>query len=674
MNPRLRQALVRVRTQLHALRTHGHVSLCTLGHALLAASAVSVSSAGAAPLLHDLFQDHVVLQRDKPINLWGRGTPGETVTVTLAGASSQAQADASGLWRVSLPRMNAGGPHQLTARAASGEQQVVNDVMIGDVWLCSGQSNMVLQVHRALDSRSEIANSTNDSIRMLTVPLASSAVPQYEFAAPVKWLKASPATVPDFSALCLYTARELQKKDKVPMGLIASAWGGSKIESWMSVATLRAIGGYEEGVAALAASAKDPLAGAAHWGRIWEAWWREKTNDRPGTEPWSARPRGDWKIAPVERGYWEDWGVPELAEYNGMLWYRTHVTLTKAQAAQRATLAVGQVDESDTVWVNGRLVGAAGPGNERSYELPPDLLRAGENSIVIAVLDTYASGGLPGPMASRALHFADGSSAVLDKEWRYLLPPPQAAVAPRAPWESVAGLGVINNGMIAPLANLSLRGVAWYQGESNTGEADRYQTLLKHFMADWRKQFGADLPFFIVQLAGYGPASTQPVESGWAQLREAQRLAVKEDGNAGLAVAVDLGERTDIHPANKQEVARRLARAIRHVLYGDPAPPSGPVPVRARREGESVVVEFTDITGRLVAYSARRPIGFETCGAAANTCEFADATIEGERVVLTSVNAGSATRVRYCWADNPVCTLYDEAPLPAGPFQIEVER
>jgi sialate O-acetylesterase len=649
-----------------------HTGIGLLRRVLLTTAVLMAEAAGAAPLLHDLFQDHVVLQRNKPIHLWGKAQPGASLTVTLAGATAQTQADSSGLWRASLPGMSAGGPHRLAVSAASGERQVVEDVMIGDVWLCSGQSNMVLQVHRALDARAEIANSANDSIRMLTVPLSSSAVPRYDFAEPVKWLKASPETVPEFSALCLFMARELQKKDKVPMGLIAAAWGGSKIESWISIPTLRAIGGHESRLQALALSDKDPAAAAAQWGSIWEAWWREQTKDRPGTEPWSARPRGEWKVAPMQRGYWEDWGVPELASYNGMLWYRTDVTLTKAQASQKAILAVGRVDESDHVWVNGRMVGAAGPGSERSYELPPKLLRAGDNTIAIAVLDTSASGGLPGPMESRALRFADGSSVVLDSEWRYLLPPPNAAVPPRAPWEAVAGLGVIHNGMIAPLSNLALRGVAWYQGESNTEEPEQYQSLLKHFMADWRSRFGADIPFFVVQLAGFGPASTQPVESKWALLREAQRLAVKEDGNAGLVVAVDLGERADIHPANKQEVARRLARAIRHVVYKDAAPPSGPIPVRAWREAGAVAVEFADVTGRLVAYSATRPIGFETCEAAANSCQFAEASIEGNRVVLSSPNSQSATRIRYCWADSPVCTLYDEAPLPAGPFQIEV--
>jgi sialate O-acetylesterase len=630
-------------------------------------SLVAASSANAA-LLHDLFQDHVVLQREQPVNVWGRAAPGQSLTVRISSSTISTQADTTGAWRATLPSMSAGGPFQLTV-VAGDEKQVVEDVLIGDVWLCSGQSNMVLQVHRALDSRSEIANSTNDSIRMLTVPLANNPVPQYGFVSPVQWLKASPTTVPEFSAACLYFARELQKKDKVPMGLIAAAWGGSKIQSWMTASALRSMGGYDRALDALAQSSKDPATGIARWASIWEGWYRERTKD----QPWSAKPTGEWKPAPVERGYWEDWGVPELARYDGMLWYRTNITLTKSQAAQQATLALGRVDESDQAWINGRMVGAAGPGGEKSYPLPPNVLRAGENSIVVSILDTYANGGLPGPMDSRAIRFADGSSVVLDREWRYRLPPANAAFPLRAPWEATAGLGVIHNGMIAPLSNLSLRGIAWYQGESNTDEGDQYQALLTRFFADWRAQFGAKVPFFVVQLASYGPASSQPTESGWAKLREGQRLAVNADRNAGLAVAVDLGERTDVHPANKQEVARRLARAARHVLYKDDAPPSGPVPVSARREGDAVSVEFTDITGKLLAYSATRPIGFETCGDAAGTCVYAEATLQGPRVLLKSTNASTATRVRYCWADSPVCTLYDEAPLPAGPFQIEVK-
>jgi sialate O-acetylesterase len=642
--------------------------------AWILAGVLVAGTSNAAALLHDLFQDHVVLQRNTAINVWGRAQPRETLTVSIAGSSARAQADESGRWQVALPSMQAGGPHQLAVTSSSGGTQTVSDVMIGDVWLCSGQSNMQLQVERALDSWSEIRNSANDSIRLMTIPLASNAVPRETFGGPVQWSKAGPTTVPGFSAVCFYLARELQKKDNVPMGLIASSWGGSKIQSWMSMSALRATGAYDRNLDVLMLSSTDPAAAGAQWGAIWESWWRERTKARPGTEPWSAKPAGTWNVAPIDRGPWEQWGIPELASYNGALWYRTTVNVSKQQAAQSATLSIGRADETDQTWINGRPAGATGPGPDRTYLLPAKSLHAGENTIVVSVLDTYSFGGLSGPASGRYIKFADGTSLPLNNEWRYQMPDPKVGTPPRAPWEAVAGLSVINNAMIAPLGKFGLRGMAWYQGESNTNEANQYQSLLTRMIADWRSQFGADLPFLVVQLANYGQPPTAPGESEWAELREAQRLAVKSDPRAGLAVAVDIGDRYDIHPANKQEVARRLARAARHIIYNDLSPPSGPTPTRARREGTAITVEFTDVTGKLIAYSASQPVGFELCGSAPNSCAFADARIEGNRVMLTGGNAASATRVRFCWADSPVCTLYDEAQLPAGPFQIEVER
>ena len=638
--------------------------------------------ANDAPLTHSLFQSNAVLQRDAPITVWGTAGPADQVSVSIANVAQTVRADASGRWQATLPAMAAGGPHTLSVQAGSGQSQSMVDVLIGDVWLCSGQSNMVLPVHRALDSRAEVAAFNNDSIRMLTVPQASDVQARREFAGPVQWLKATPATVPDFSAACLYFARELQKTVKVPMGLIAAAWGGSKIEAWMSSDALSAAGAYDPGLEALTLYAKDPLAAYARWGAVWETWWRERFGK--DSQPWSESARGEWRAAPRGLGRWENWGVPELANYDGTLWYRTRITVSAEQAAQPATLSLGLVDEVDQTWINGKPIGAGmrrgaaqhidaliGPGPERTYRLPRGALRSGENVIVVNVLDTYATGGLHGPVENRKLQFEDGQTLRLDGEWRYQIPARAKGPPPRAPWEPVAGLGVIYNGMIAPLGNVKLRGVAWYQGESNVDEASRYQDLLIRFMADWRKRFGADLPFLIVQLANYGAPPTAPIESNWAQLREAQRLAVAHDARAGLAVAIDLGERYDIHPANKQDVGRRLARAARRTVYGESIAPSGPRPLAARRAGSAVVVTFTDVEDRLVAYGADAPIGFELCSAAAS-CRYARAEIEGNQVSL-SADVASPAMVRYCWADSPVCTLYDRARLPAGPFEIKVQ-
>jgi sialate O-acetylesterase len=313
-------------------------------------------------------------------------------------------------------------------------------------------------------------------------------------------------------------------------------------------------------------------------------------------------------------------------------------------------------------------------GPKRIYYLPAGVLKAGENAIVVNVLDTYGSGGLYGSAQARLLQFTDGTSVPLDGDWHFQIPPSGLGEPPREPWASTAGLSTIHNAMIAPLAAYSMRGVAWYQGESNTADAGRYRELLPRLMKDWRNEFAApQLPFLIVQLANYGLPPTAPMESGWAELREAQRLVVNADPRAALAVTIDIGDRYDIHPANKQELARRLARAARHLVYGDSIGPSGPVPQDARREGNDVIVTFDDVATRLIAYGADAPIGFELCGSARNSCRFVGARLDGNRVVLDATQMSAPKRVRYCWADSPICTLYDESSLPAGPFELSLE-
>ncbi len=628
----------------------------------------------AAALLHPMFQDHAVLQRDQPIRVWGRARPGEQVTIALAGKRASARSDAEGRWEALLPALKAGGPHMLTASAGAITQRV-GDVLVGDVWLCSGQSNMELQVWRSLDARAEIAGAANDRIRLLTVPQVGSAAPLERFPDPVRWQAVTPDSVRDFSAACYYFARELQKTVEVPMGLINASWGGSRIQAWTRAGALRTTGHYDDELDVLALYADDPVAAVGRWGEVWGRWWRGRGDAVAGDEPWStAHATGDgWRDAPRGLGAWERWGVPELAAYDGMMWYRTTVTLTARQAAQEAVLVLGPVDEMDMTWVNGRAVGSSyGAGAPREYPLPQGLLREGDNVVAVNVLDTYRDGGLSGPASAHALRLRDGTVVPLDKRWRYRSVPSHDW-PPRAPWQSAAGLATLHNGMIAPLGRYGLRGALWYQGESNTFEADRYGDLLRLLRRDWRDRFGERLPLLVAQLAGYGMPATRPGESGWAALREAQRRVADEDANTGLAVTIDIGDRYDVHPPNKQELGRRFARAARSVAYGEAVPPSGPRPLSARREGDAVVVRFGDIDDGLIAYGAQGPIGFELCGAQAGTCRYAEARIRGDEVILRAANAADATRVRHGWADSPIVTLFDGAGLPAGPFEWDIE-
>lgn len=380
-----------------------------------------------------------------------------------------------------------------------------------------------------------------------------------------------------------------------------------------------------------------------------------------------------WTRTPESLGVYTAWGVPELERFLGMVWHRAKFTLTAEQASQAGELSLGVVDEADQTWVNGRLVGSTGDWSaQRRYRVQRGMLRAGENVVVVSVFNTNGQGGMRGSPDTLSLNLADGQSIPL-RDWRYHADNgAHVWESPRAPWEALGGLTTIGNAMIAPMDGYGFRAALWYQGESNAGAPSDYQTMLAGLMSDWRGRFGARLPVLVVQLPNFGTRASAPGDSGWASIREAQRRAVAADGNAGLAVTIDAGDSADLHPPNKQVVARRLARVARNVVYGESVVPSGPVPAHARRAGGDIVVMFEQIERALVAYGAPGPIGFELCGAAEGSCRYADARLDDTRVRLRADHP-APTRVRFCWADAPTCTLYDSAGAPAGPFEIQIQ-
>ncbi len=645
--------------------------------AVLALALLMSAARAEAPLMAAIFGDHVVLQRDRPIAVWGTAAAGEEVSVTLGAASVRQLAGADGRWAAALPAMTAGGPHALSARTAT-RTQVVDDVLIGDVWLCSGQSNMEWTVRRALNADWEADHSANQRIRHATIARDASVAPRVDFPAPLTWKVAGPATTRNFSAVCYYFARELQKSIDVPQGLVLSSWGGTRIEAWLSAPALRTLGGQDAALDLLAARALDAAGAARRWGAVVQRWWDDQGAATQGTRPWLAgKSSGTWQRVPSIEKHWEDWGVPALAEYDGVVWYRARATLAPAQARSSATLSLGVIDDVDLVWINGKAMGSGVGEAARVYPVPPRHLVAGENLVVVNVLDMWGGGGVHGPDSSRVLRFADGSTASL-VDWEYQVAPKGLTAPPRAPWEPYAGINILFNGMIAPLGPFGSRGVAWYQGEANAALEDalRYEQQLGALFADWRRQLRAPLSFLVVQLANYGPLAHQPVDSGWARLRDAQRRAVVADGNAGLAVIYDIGDRDDIHPANKLDVGKRLARAARHVAYGAKISASGAAPKAARRERDGIQVKFGDYDGNLLVIGARDPSGFELCAAEQGTCRYVGAKLAAGGVVVLEDSAlapSIATRVRFCWADSPLCNLYDSTGLPVGPFEVPIE-
>lgn len=638
------------------------------------ATALAPAAATAAPRLDGVIGDHAVIQRNQPVALTGVAGGGETVMVTLAGKSVVVRAGRDGRFSATLPALPAGGPYDLTIAAASGSV-VMHDILIGDVFLCSGQSNMELAVGDTQDLIPDAHPPVDDQLRLLTVAKLAASAPLASFAETPRWTiagpGAGPGSVASFSAACFYMVQALRRTANVPIGAIHSSWGGSRISAWMSDAALRTAK-LGDDADLLALYARNPAAANARASNLWEQWWRTGSGDRPGAEPWQPGATLDWRPVPAMTNF-ETWGVPELATYNGMLWYQRTVELTEEQARGPATLVLGTIDDADQTWVNGRGVGSSSLASQsRIYALPAGMLIAGRNVITVNDDDVYANGGMTGPAESMRLTFADGSSIPLGREWRYAIARRLPGSPPRVPWDDINGAGTLYNAMIAPLGVTRLAGIAWYQGESDTG-IPGYDRRLTALIADWRQRFASpDAAFGIVQLSSYGSPASTPAESGWGSVRDAQRRVAARDPDAGLAVTLDIGDALDIHPGEKHAVGQRLAQVMRARVYGDPIAPAGPAIADARETpAGSVALRFDGVTGTLHARSADRAIGFELCDAAPGTCRYASGLVEGNHVILPA-DGRPVVRVRYAWTEAPMTNLTDDAELPVGSFEIRV--
>jgi sialate O-acetylesterase len=642
---------------------------------LLALAAASACLPGqAAELgLARIFSDHAVLQRDQPIAVWGTAGAGSKVAVTLGGRTVNGTADARGKWKAQLPPQAAGGPYTLTV-SSSGQTVSRTDILVGDVYLCSGQSNMEFAVRTSTNAWGATMSAANDRIRFLNVEKNSTALPQDELKGQVEWKIAGPESIGDASAVCYYMARSLQSQYKIPVGFVNASWGGTTIQGWIGAESLRTLGDYTAPVDAVRQLGTDPAAGMRAEEVRNEAWWTAHDPAAGAQRAWAAPDFDDsaWQTV-TPTGSWKDSGVAGFKDFDGVAWYRTTVTLTEAQAKAANALHLGPVDTYDTTWVNGVRVGGASTGwMWRDYPVPAGVFRAGRNVIAMRVLSGWQGGGLSGPTDKRSIGLADGQAIPLPAAWKVQRGSAMKGQSvPPAPWDVPTSLTTLYNGMIAPLVGYKFKLAAWYQGESNAGAAQEYRTLLPLLMRDWRQRFGQPaLPFFVVQLTSYGTPAKTPGQSGWAELREAQAAAVANDPHAGLAVTIDVGDRFDIHPTQKTLVGERLARAARAVAYGEKIVPGSPTAVSAQRRGNDVVVTFKDTGGGLVTYSSDRAFAFEAC--AGTACRYADARVVGDTVVLPGAGTQDVTRVRYAWADAPFVNLFGADDLPAAPFQLEV--
>lgn len=614
--------------------------------------------------------DHAVIPRYAPIDFRGTAAPGSDVHVAFAGQLKVASADTDGSWHVQFDPLDAGGPYALSV--SSGDAQIeISDLMVGDVWLCSGQSNMEYPLYRALNPDSEIAGPHSARIRLFQVPNTMQLAPVATFPAGAQWQIASPQTVGGFSAVCYLTAKQLEQELQVPIGLIDASWGGSQIEAWLSQPSLRRVGGADEALTILDLYRQDPARGAQAYGRIWQDWWQAGV----GSQPWlQSTPSESASIVPGPMRDWNTYGDPHLAGFSGRVWFTRTFELTDAQAMSDARLSLGVIDERDLTWINGDLIGATDSWSEsRLYSVPGDTLKPGRNTVIVMVENAYGAGGMIGPDDEMYLDLGSDEAIALASGWSYEIAA-NAGPAPSPPWSATGGYSTIYNAMVAPLGSLPLSGVLWYQGESNTGRGGQYETLLRALVDQWRGQFGEYVPVLIVQLPGYGAMPDAPRPSGWSDVREAQRQVARSDAQTGLVVAIDAGDRTDIHPPNKQLVADRafdvyLALTGRSDGYAD-----GIAPVSVERSGNAIKLVMP--TDQLRPISHADPIGFQLCDADGDgdgDCKWAQAELSGFEILVSAEGLEAPERVRYCWGDAPICNLYDTKNMPVVPFQEQID-
>lgn len=631
---------------------------------LLCAGALAMAAAGVQAVeLPRMFADGMVLQRGQPLPVWGYAEPGARVEVAFDGASVQASADGNGAWRVELPAREAGGPFVM--RIDDGKAPLVlRDVLVGDVWLASGQSNMEWPISQSRDADTEIARATDPLIRHFKVPKSWAGLPQWQLAGG-DWVASSPDVAGNFSAIAHFFARELRASEGVPIGIIDSTWGGSSIEAWMDAGT-QGIDG--DGLVELARRLKQEDERALAQARAQVARWHLPADD------------SDWQAAGSDTSDWDEMAVPGLWEasgWNGMdgvAWYRTTFTLDAAQAQAGVTLGVGRIDDTDITWVNGVEVGQTRMQYDlpRVYAVPASALRAGVNEIAVRVTDTGGGGGIHGPAEELFVQPAGGPRLPLAGTWKFR---PAEVTALALDDNKNQQPTLLYNAMIRPLQPFPVRGVIWYQGESNAGSVEQamaYRAQFPAMIGQWRAQWNApELPFLWVQLASWHSGGDQGDVSPWAVLRESQGATLSLPATA-QAVAIDIGDVADIHPKNKQDAGKRLALAARHVAYGEAMVHSGPVFEDATFDGGAAVLSFEDAAiggSGLAARGGGVLRGFALAGAD-RVFHPASATIEGPRVVVRSDAVAEPVAVRYAWSDAPVdANLVGAGGLPASPFR-----
>lgn len=617
--------------------------------------------------LAQIFGDGMVLQRNQTLTIWGEAGANESLSITFREKQYSVQTNSTGDWQLEIEPMSAGGPFEMVI-SNDLEQLVISNILIGDVWLLGGQSNMEFPINRTLDLyEQEVKNVENSFIRQLQIPMV------YDFQGPkedfpyTEWREVTPDTIMDFSAVGYFFAKAHYAKYGVPIGLVLTAIGGTPIEAWMSEETIEEIGGYEE----IVAKCKDPdyvEETISHELKHMNQWYQSLNAKDPGVSRWNEQDFNDedWDSFYIPNS----WRGSDLESINGSVWFRKKIEVSEEMLEHDLLLRLGAIIDADEVYLNGVLVGKTDyMYPPRKYSIPPGILQPGTNTIAVRVISNREVGGF---VEDKAYVLEGGPFLVnLEGPWKYKV---------GAIMESLPHLTAfqykpsgVYNGMIAPLRHFAFKGVLWYQGESNAGAPERYGFLFENMVANWRSTFRQpNLPFLYVQLPNFQTTPKGVVGYSWAVLREEQRLSLKIP-QTRMVVAIDVGEENDLHPQNKKSIGERLFLAARELIYEEDIIAQGPTLIKAELEDQKVRLCFSNADGGLVV-RGEVPSNFELSDADGKFYP-ASMDVQEEIIVLWNKDVQKPQSVRYAWSDNPRgANIFNQAGLPASPFRVEFKN
>jgi sialate O-acetylesterase len=614
-----------------------------------------------------LVRDSMVLQRDARVKIWGWASPGEKIKLSFIGKKYKATAAKNGKWEIMMSSLNTGGPYTMELEGKNKIQ--LKDVLVGDIWICSGQSNMVHQMElHSVRYAEDIAQANYPQIRHFFIPTLTDITGPREDLPTGYWKSATPTDVRQFSAVAYFFAKSIYDDYHIPIGLINASVGGTPIEAWTSEE------GLKDFPALLSTIQKNKDTAYVNdlTRRAQNRAPRPRQQDKGliASPTWydpAYVPKG-WHTINIP-GYWEDQGIRNL---DGVVWYRKEIDIPASMTNMPARVFLGRIVDADFLYINGVSVGnTTYQYPQRRYTVAPGVLKAGKNIFVVRVINNFGKGGF---VPDKPYYVeAAGQSMDLKGYWQYkvgdVFVPQEGGGGGIAFQNQPAAL---YNAMVAPLINYTIKGFLWYQGEANTGRAADYAKLQPAMIADWRNKWNnPNAPFLYVQLPGFMDISYLPSESQWAALRESQLKSLSVP-NTGMAVAIDLGEWNDIHPDNKKDVGIRLALAAQKIAYGRrDIVYSGPIYQSATIEGDKINISFSN-TGSGLATSDGEVVNQFAIAGADKKFVWANAKIEGNRVVVWNENIKQPMYVRYAWADNPDgANLINKEGLPASPFRTD---